>query len=80
MLERLLELIAGEKTATSGSLARQLEVSPALVEAMLADLARAGYIQQVESCDAGVCGSCGGKAACSPRVKAWVRSAPKAKA
>lgn len=47
MLERLLRLAADKGTGSNRALARQLEVSPELVERMLEELAERGYLQAV---------------------------------
>ncbi len=58
MLNRLLELLRMGGTHRVTELARELETTPQLVEAMLEDLARMGYLKRV----GGECG--GGCAAC----------------
>ena len=45
VLQKLLEVIAKGGVHIYGDLARELEVSQELVEAMVADLARQGYLQ-----------------------------------
>ena len=59
MLNRLLELLRAGGTHRVADLARQLETTPELVEVMLEDLARMGYLRPV----GGECG--GGCAGCS---------------
>jgi DNA-binding IscR family transcriptional regulator len=59
MLNRLLELLRAGGTHRVADLARELETTPALVEAMLEDLDRMGYLKRV----GGECG--GGCAGCS---------------
>ncbi len=59
MLNRLLELLRAGGTHLVADLARELETTPALVEAMLEDLDRMGYLKRV----VGECG--GGCAGCS---------------
>jgi len=57
MLNRLLELLRAGGTHRVTDLARELDTTPALVEAMLDDLGRMGYLRRV----GGACGeSCGG--------------------
>ena len=59
MLNRLLELLRAGGTYRVADLVRELDTTPALVEAMLEDLGRMGYLKRVG-------GACGGKcAACS---------------
>jgi len=58
MLERLLELLRAGGTRRVSDLARELETTPALVQLMLDELVRLGYLRRVAgSCDAH-CGSC----------------------
>ena len=59
MLSQLLELLREGGTHRVADLARELETTPALVEAMLEDLDRMGYLKRV----VGECG--GGCAECS---------------
>ena len=57
MLNRLLDLLRSGGTHRVADLARALETTPELVEVMLEDLVRMGYLRQV----GGQCGqSCGG--------------------
>jgi len=59
MLNRLLELLRAGGTRRVSDLARELETTPALVEAMLEHMAQMGYLERVG-------GECGEKcAACS---------------
>jgi len=58
MLRELLQLIAEGGTRTRTELARELGVSEGLVEQMLEDLARMGYLRPVAGgCDAH-CAAC----------------------
>lgn len=60
MLERILERLNSEGMHSVRTLARELDVSEPLVEAMLAGLERMGYLKQV--CASGCssdCASCG---------------------
>ena len=59
MLNRLLELLQAGSTHRVADLARELGTTPELVEVMLDDLARMGYLKPV----GGECG--GGCAGCS---------------
>jgi len=59
MLNRLLELLRAGGTHRVTDLARELETTPGLVEAMLENLARMGYLKQVG-------GECGEKCAACP--------------
>jgi len=52
MLERLLQMLRAGGTHTIAELARELEVSEALVELMMEDLVRMGYLAVAGgSCD-----------------------------
>jgi Mn-dependent DtxR family transcriptional regulator len=50
MLERVLAIVAEGGLQSVAELARQLDVSEALIEMMLRDLARRGYLREVRSC------------------------------
>lgn len=53
MLERLLELVKQGGVHSYADLARQLDVSEGLLEQMLEDLARMGYLRRVaDGCEA----------------------------
>jgi hypothetical protein len=82
MLERLLSMLAEGGIRTPAELAGQLGVSEGLVEQMLADLSRLGYLQPVNgvSCAALTnggsrsCAACplsGGCAASRPGGQVW---------
>jgi len=75
MLERLLSEIRSGGALEVGALAKKLDASPQLVEAMLEHLQRSGYIRPYEHCGDG-CNGCSLKARCSqPRrntpLKLW---------
>ena len=57
MLEQLLALMRQGGLQTTAGLARELGVMPPLVDAMLADLERRGFVTQSGSCGDG-CSSC----------------------
>jgi DNA-binding IscR family transcriptional regulator len=64
VLEILLRLVASKGTECSAELARRLGVSPALMENMLEELTRQGYLEiVVEGCSA-PCEHCPLRAAC----------------
>ena len=73
MLERLLELLATGGVHTPGELAARLEVTDGLIDQMLADLSRMGYLRQFgdracppsPSAPTGVCGGCSLASACA---------------
>ncbi|HIC92750.1 MAG TPA: winged helix-turn-helix transcriptional regulator [Anaerolineae bacterium] len=58
MLKELLQLVARGGTRTRAELARELGVSEGLVEQMLEDLARMGYLKPVEGGCASQCAAC----------------------
>jgi len=58
MLNWLLELLRAGGTRRVADLARELETTPALVEAMLEDLARMGYLKRVGGECADKCTAC----------------------
>ena len=58
MLNRLLELLRAGGTHRVADLARELETTPALVEVMLENLARMGYLKRVGGECAGGCAGC----------------------
>ena len=64
MLEQLLARISQKGAASLAELARELDTSPALVESMLAELERRGYLDPVESCATGHCTGCSVKNSC----------------
>jgi predicted ArsR family transcriptional regulator len=65
MLERLLEMLRAGGTHRVSDLARALDATPALVEMMLEDLARAGYVKPVATCTES-CASCPLASSCIP--------------
>lgn len=58
MLSRLLELLRAGGTRRIGGLAEELETTPQLVQAMLEDLARMGYIGQLNARCTESCSKC----------------------
>jgi hypothetical protein len=83
VLERLLSTLAEGGIHTPADLANQLDVSERLVEHMLADLSRMGYLRSVSNgpCQAlpngdhtGPCAGCplsSGCAVCEPGSRVW---------
>lgn len=63
MLEHLLLLVRQGGLQTSDGLARQMGVTPTLVEMMLADLQRRGVVAQSGTCGDG-CNGCDVASAC----------------
>ena len=69
MLEQLLARISQKGAASLAELARELDTSPALVESMLAELERRGYLEPVVSCATGHCAGCSMNNSCqTPRM------------
>jgi DNA-binding IscR family transcriptional regulator len=58
MLNKLLELLRAGGTHQVTDLAHKLSTTPALVEVMLEDLARMGYLKQVSGECSGGCTLC----------------------
>jgi hypothetical protein len=58
MLHRLLQTLRAGGTHRVSDLARGLDTTPQLVEAMLDDLARMGYLKRVSEECSGGCGTC----------------------
>jgi predicted ArsR family transcriptional regulator len=58
MLNRLLELLRSGGTHRVADLARELQTTPELVEMMLEDLCRMGYLKRAGGECAGSCGGC----------------------
>ncbi len=56
MLEKMLALMRRGGVQTTQSLARQLDVTPGLIEAMLADLQQRGLVAQAGECGDGCTG------------------------
>lgn len=81
MLEQLLKVLAEGGIHTPGQLATRLDVSEKLMDHMLADLARMGYLRSVASgtCqalpgDTGPCAACPLAGACAvgdPGGQVW---------
>jgi hypothetical protein len=61
MLERLLQLVAEGGLHSHESLARRLSVSSVMLEAMLGDLTRLGYLSAAVGGCGGGCGHCASK-------------------
>jgi len=77
MLEKLLEEIRSGGTFETGVLAARLGTTPALVEAMLEHLQRAGQLRPYEACGE-ACRTCNLKQACQSAhqkngVRLWQR-------
>ena len=73
-LERLVELLRSGQMRSLAGLAAELGMAPALVEAMLEDLVRRGYLREVAgACCAGGCRGCAllGTCAVGQSGRAW---------
>lgn len=71
MLERLLELITRNNLIAVAELAQVLDTSPEMVESMLGELERLGYLAAVPGCTSGACSGCSAQAGCRP-VRLWI--------
>lgn len=65
MLDRLLSLLREGKTRTVPELARELGVTPPLVEMMLEELAGRGILRSLPGSCAGRCNGCPMQGACA---------------
>lgn len=74
MIEALLEEIRASGTTSPAALASRLKLSPGLVQAMLEDLERMGYLQRVDTCSDDACTGCPFGDVCLPGgdTKLWV--------
>ena len=74
MLEQLMKLIQKGEITSLSVLARQLNVSEALVEQMLEELVRLGYLRPLETCSSEACTGCSQRKSCITRrpVQTWV--------
>jgi len=71
VLEHLLKALERGGVQTTASLARELQATPALVEMMLADLERRGFVAQVGTCGE-ACGGCSLAEGCADgRTRLW---------
>ncbi len=65
MLDRMLELLRAGGTHRVADLARELDTTPALVEAMLEDLGRMGVLKRVGGACGDGCSGCSMAGACA---------------
>ncbi len=74
MIEALLTEIRASGTTSPAALASRLKLSPGLVQAMLEDLERMGYLQRVDTCSDDACSGCPFGDVCLPGgdTKLWV--------
>lgn len=71
MLEKLLEILSRGKGFSLQSLAQELGTSEGMVEMMLGDLVRMGYLRSIEHCADTACSGCGAAASCKLHGKIW---------
>ena len=74
MLEEILRLLSAGQSLNAVQLARQLGVTHGLVDQMLIDLERGGYIARFAlGCETGQCEHCAGRAGChsQPTLSGW---------
>ena len=75
MIQDLLAILQEESLVSASLLARRLNTSLGLVEMMLVELERAGYLRQVNGDDCGGCAGCGGQPSCRPaQGRIWART------
>lgn len=74
MLSEVLRMLGRGGTQRLPDLAKELGVSNELLESMMDELVRSGYLQRVEAACAGSCAACGAKASCAAggRGRLWV--------
>ena len=74
MLNRLLELMRVGSTHRVAELARKLDTTPALVEAMMGDLVRMGYLRRMGGDCHERCAGCSLACSCTAGTggQAWV--------
>lgn len=69
MLERLLNYIRNDRTVSTAELSRKLGIDIRMVNVLLDELERRGYIQTFRTeigCKDGSCGECSLSGACDP--------------
>ena len=73
MLEELLAILRSGETCSLPDLCHRLGVSESLLERMLADLQRMGYLQLLDGCSSQACPHCPQSVTCSPATlpKLW---------
>ncbi len=76
MLERLLELVQAGGTRHIDDLARELDTTPELVQAMLENLSRMGYLKAVDGACNAKCRDCALACSCGVGAgsKVWTIS------
>ena len=72
MLDKLLKRISQGGGFSTQSLALEFDVSNELMEVMLGDLVRAGYLRSMDCCKLADCSKCGIAAPCKPRGNIWI--------
>ena len=76
MLKRLLATIATGRIGSMAELAAATDMSPEMIEALLAELERRGLLQRAGDCGA-VCTACPAEPSCGPagQARAWILTA-----
>lgn len=79
MLNRLLELLREGGTRRVADLARELDTTPTLVEVMLEDLARMGYLKRVGGECSTHCAGCALAGLCTTEAsgQVWTLADPR---
>jgi len=65
MLEKLLHEIRSAEIIQPSELAVRLDTSPLMIQMMLEDLERRGFLTQIQSSCSSTCGSCSLNSSCS---------------
>ena len=71
MLLRLLRMLNQGGTRSLEDLARELDVSAPLLEAMVEDLARSGYLRRLDATCSASCKACAERASCTTGSRLW---------
>ncbi|HWQ47147.1 MAG TPA: FeoC-like transcriptional regulator [Longilinea sp.] len=73
MFEKLLERISKGDGFSIHSLALEFDTSDAMIELMLEDLVRRGYLRSIEHCADTACSGCGAAGSCKLHGKMWTQ-------
>ena len=71
MLDRMLHHIKRTNRVSIAVLAKELDISPEMVESMLEQLERLGYLETIQGCATGSCAGCSGQSVCRP-MRLWM--------
>lgn len=79
MLGKILQLIEQNGTISPAVIASQLGTSPQLVEMMLEDLERRGYLRSIlqpDACADSSCSGCPASGGCGVKPRVWQLNSP----